>query len=109
MCTAGRALAPLYFSIVTPEIFLLLLFLSWPVARVHAYLLGALRVCAAQVTLDTPNNRKWMSGADFSSWTTLEYVAELMVKWELNPGDRPTSGSLVKLVTVGGNTTLEMV
>ena len=29
-----------------------------------------------RITLDTPMNRKWMSKADFSSWTSLEFVAK---------------------------------
>lgn len=33
-------------------------------------------VAILPVTLDTPMNRKWMSGADFSTWTSLEFVAE---------------------------------
>lgn len=28
------------------------------------------------VTLDTPMNRKWMSKADTSTWTPLEFIAE---------------------------------
>lgn len=28
------------------------------------------------VTLDTPMNRKWMSNADTTKWTSLEFVAE---------------------------------
>ena len=37
---------------------------------------GAVAVAILPITLDTPMNRKWMSGADFSTWTTLDYVAE---------------------------------
>ena len=37
---------------------------------------GTLAVAILPITLDTPMNRKWMSKADFSTWTTLEYVAE---------------------------------
>ncbi|KAL8600552.1 hypothetical protein ACOMHN_005046 [Nucella lapillus] len=59
-------------------------------------------------TLDTPNNRKWMAKADFSSWTSLEFVAELFVKWTCGQ-DRPTSGSLVKLVTKDKQTQLVTV
>jgi len=60
------------------------------------------------VTLDTPMNRKWMAKADQSTWTPLDFVTGLMFKWATGE-DRPESGSLVKLVTQGGNTTLEMV
>jgi len=31
------------------------------------------------ITLDTPMNRKFMSKADFSSWTPLETVAECVL------------------------------
>ncbi|XP_041476888.1 dihydropteridine reductase-like [Lytechinus variegatus] len=57
------------------------------------------------VTLDTPMNRKFMANADFSSWTTLEYVSELLYKWSQGE-DRPASGSLVQLITKEGNTEL---
>lgn len=57
------------------------------------------------ITLDTPMNRKWMPKADHSTWTSLEYVAELALKWSTGL-DRPSSGSLVQLVTVGGATSL---
>lgn len=55
------------------------------------------------ITLDTPMNRKGMPDADFSSWTTLDFVAELLLKWAKGT-DRPESGSLLKLVTEKGNT-----
>lgn len=57
------------------------------------------------ITLDTPMNRKWMPNADFSTWTPLEYVADLFVKWAKGD-DRPTSGSLVQLVTKDSKTSL---
>lgn len=57
------------------------------------------------VTLDTPMNRKFMPKADFSSWTPLEYVAELMLKWTAAE-NRPQSGSLVQLITKNGDTEL---
>lgn len=61
------------------------------------------------VTLDTPMNRKWMAKADKSSWTPLEFVSDLLHCWASQPGERPQSGSLVKLVTQGGDTKLEIV
>jgi dihydropteridine reductase len=64
---------------------------------------GALVTAVLPATLDTPMNRKWMPKADFSSWTPLETVAELMYKWT-NKEDRPTNGSLVQLLTKGGVT-----
>jgi len=65
-------------------------------------------VCLAILpnTLDTPMNRKWMPKADTSTWTPLDLVAELMVKWTRNE-DRPPSGSLVSLVTEAGVTRIE--
>ncbi|XP_064484261.1 dihydropteridine reductase-like [Ornithodoros turicata] len=60
-------------------------------------------VAILPVTLDTPMNRKFMPKSDFSTWTPLEFVAELFYKWTTGP-ERPTSGSLLKLVTQGGKT-----
>lgn len=37
---------------------------------------GSLSVAILPITLDTPMNRKWMAGADFSTWTPLEFVAK---------------------------------
>ncbi|KAK3858368.1 hypothetical protein Pcinc_035442 [Petrolisthes cinctipes] len=65
----------------------------------------ATAVSILPVTLDTPMNRKWMSGADFSTWTTLEFVAELFYKWTLGT-ERPASGSLVEIVTKDSKTKL---
>ena len=39
---------------------------------------GSLAVALLPVTLDTPMNRKWMPKADTSTWTPLEFVAELV-------------------------------
>ncbi|KAL1439241.1 hypothetical protein MTO96_010278 [Rhipicephalus appendiculatus] len=60
-------------------------------------------VAILPVTLDTPMNRKFMPKADFSSWTPLNFVAELFFKWT-NGQERPVNGSLMKLVTEGGKT-----
>lgn len=57
-------------------------------------------------TLDTPMNRKWMPKADTSTWTPLEYVAELMLKWTQGE-ERPESGSLVSLLTQVGITSTQ--
>ena len=69
-------------------------------------------------------NRKWMSKADTSTWTPLEYIAEyvetnyelkrktsrtifrLFYKWTNDPTSRPNNGSIVKLTTTNGNTEL---
>lgn len=59
------------------------------------------------ITLDTPMNRKWMSQADFSTWTPLEFIAELFYDWVVNPTNRPsTNGSLLQLVTKDSKTEL---
>ncbi|XP_059146591.1 dihydropteridine reductase-like [Physella acuta] len=57
------------------------------------------------ITLDTPMNRKWMSSADFSTWTSLDFVSELFYKW-LNKEELPPSGSLVQLITKDNKTEL---
>lgn len=60
----------------------------------------------APITLDTPMNRKWMANSDFSSWTSLTYVAELFEKWITDASARPVNGSIVKFTTVKDETTL---
>lgn len=37
---------------------------------------NSLVISILPITLDTPMNRKWMSSADFTKWTPLEFVAE---------------------------------
>ncbi|XP_014272166.1 dihydropteridine reductase [Halyomorpha halys] len=49
--------------------------------------------------LDTPRNRKERPNADMSTWTPLEFVAELLYKWITVPGERPPNGSLASLIT----------
>ncbi|KAK2848837.1 hypothetical protein Q5P01_008671 [Channa striata] len=63
----------------------------------------AAAVAVLPVTLDTPMNRKFMPNADFSSWTPLEYIAEMFFNWATGK-DRPASGSLMQLLTSGGQT-----
>ena len=58
------------------------------------------------ITLDTPMNRKWMPKADTSTWTSLEFVADLLFKWSSAGDQRPKNGSLVQLVTKEGTTDL---
>lgn len=60
---------------------------------------NSLVVSILPITLDTPMNRKWMPNADFSTWTPLEFVAELFHTWIQNPSGRPANGSLLQLVT----------
>jgi len=59
------------------------------------------------VTLDTPMNRKFMPDADQSTWTPLEEVARIMVAWTRGK-ERLPCGSLVKLNTSGGQTSLSV-
>ncbi|KAK3523189.1 hypothetical protein QTP86_021750, partial [Hemibagrus guttatus] len=62
---------------------------------------GAAAVAILPVTLDTPMNRQSMPGADVTSWTPLDYVAELLHKWAMGE-ERPLSGTLMQLVTTNG-------
>nr|CAD7429021.1 unnamed protein product [Timema monikensis] len=59
---------------------------------------NCLAVAILPITLDTPMNRKWMPNADYATWTPLEFVADLFLRWTRGE-DRPASGSLVNLVT----------
>ena len=69
---------------------------------------GSKTVAILPVTLDTPNNRKFIKGADTSTWTPLSFVATLMEEW-ITGKKVPEQGSLNKLVTVGGESTVEIV
>ena len=55
--------------------------------------------------IDTPMNRKFMPDADHSKWTPLQFISDLLFKWSEGV-ERPTNGSLVQLVTTGGETQL---
>jgi len=66
---------------------------------------GAVVATILPVTLDTPMNRKGMPNADFSSWTSLDYVANLFYGWT-EGADVPKTGSLVSLSTKDGITTV---
>uniref|UniRef100_A0A336M607 Dihydropteridine reductase n=1 Tax=Culicoides sonorensis TaxID=179676 RepID=A0A336M607_CULSO len=66
---------------------------------------NSLAVAILPITLDTPMNRKWMPNADHSTWTPLEFVAELFHKWTKGV-ERPANGSLVQLVTKDSKTDL---
>uniref|UniRef100_A0A6M2DNT5 Dihydropteridine reductase n=1 Tax=Xenopsylla cheopis TaxID=163159 RepID=A0A6M2DNT5_XENCH len=66
---------------------------------------GSTAVAILPVMLDTPMNRKWMPKADTSTWTPLEYLAELFVKWT-NGKERPSTGSLIQVVTTDSKTQL---
>ena len=60
----------------------------------------------APIMLDTPMNRKWMPDADTSTWTSLTFIAELFEQWLNAEEQRPKNGSIVKLTTANGQTTL---
>lgn len=64
---------------------------------------GSSVISILPVTLDTPMNRKFMPKADFSVWTPLEFVAQLLYGWS-EGNDRPKSGSLQQLITTDGQT-----
>ena len=51
-------------------------------------------------------NRKWMPKADTSTWTPLQFVADLVFNWSSTCNERPKNGSLVQLVTKEGITDL---
>ncbi|KRT79821.1 dehydrogenase [Oryctes borbonicus] len=66
---------------------------------------NSLSVAILPVTLDTPMNRKWMPKADHTSWTPLQFVAELLFNWSTGK-DRPANGSLMQLITNNSQTSL---
>ncbi|XP_042668283.1 dihydropteridine reductase isoform X2 [Centrocercus urophasianus] len=66
---------------------------------------GSAAVAILPVTLDTPANRKSMPDADFSSWTSLEFIAETFYDW-ITGKNRPNSGSLIQVITAKGKTEL---
>ncbi|XP_015906841.1 dihydropteridine reductase [Parasteatoda tepidariorum] len=68
---------------------------------------GATTLAILPVTLDTPMNRKFMPDADFSTWTPLTFVAELLLNWARG-SNCPKSGSLVQLITKDSVTELKM-
>jgi dihydropteridine reductase len=70
--------------------------------------IGVVTVAILPVTLDTPMNRKFMPDADMSTWTSMDYLAQLFFDWVQGIG-RPASGSLVEIVTASGKTTLTPV
>ncbi|XP_063711300.1 dihydropteridine reductase-like [Symsagittifera roscoffensis] len=61
---------------------------------------GSSVVAILPVTLDTPMNRKFMPDADFTSWTSLEFVVDTVMAWHDQSVDaRPKNGALVQFVT----------
>jgi len=55
------------------------------------------------ITLDTPNNRKWMPTADFTTWTPCDALAEKLTSW-MSHANRPPTGSLIEVVTKDSKT-----
>ncbi|XP_063777346.1 dihydropteridine reductase [Pseudophryne corroboree] len=62
-------------------------------------------VAILPVTLDTPANRASMPEADFTSWTSLDFIAETFFNWTTG-NNRPKSGSLIQVITKKGKTEL---
>ncbi|KAJ2457823.1 hypothetical protein GGI02_006084, partial [Coemansia sp. RSA 2322] len=60
------------------------------------------------VVLDTAENRSAMPAADFSSWTPLSEVAELLFKWSAGQADCQT-GKLYSIITEKSATKTEQV
>jgi len=71
---------------------------------------GAKVLAVLPRTLDTPNNRKYMAGADTSTWTPLQEVSVKMLEICERRDKGPTipSGALLKAITEGGVTTWEL-
>lgn len=67
---------------------------------------NSLAVAILPRTLDTDMNRRWMPNADFSKWTPLSFVAQLLMKWVEGDGRPPFNGSLVTLNTENNITKL---
>lgn len=61
------------------------------------------------VILDTKSNRESMPQADYSSWTSLNEVSEHILKWFLEPSIRPSTGSMIQIVTQNGKTSWNSV
>ncbi|XP_040822006.1 dihydropteridine reductase isoform X1 [Ochotona curzoniae] len=66
---------------------------------------GAAAIAVLPVTLDTQMNRKSMPDADFSSWTPLDFLVDTFHDW-ITGKNRPSSGSLMQVVTSEGRTEL---
>ena len=67
-------------------------------------------VCAIlPLCLDTAQNRADMPTANFANWTPLSVVAEKILLWARDSSSRVKSGSLVRVITFDGETTLSTV
>eukprot|EP00927_Polykrikos_kofoidii_P085469 TRINITY_DN9306_c0_g1_i1.p1 TRINITY_DN9306_c0_g1~~TRINITY_DN9306_c0_g1_i1.p1 ORF type:complete len:258 (-),score=43.63 TRINITY_DN9306_c0_g1_i1:96-815(-) len=65
---------------------------------------GARVVGIAPVTLDTPGNRSAMPDADFSTWTSLDTLAEQIADWAASEGSAPVHGAIYRVETAGDKT-----
>jgi len=70
---------------------------------------GATALCILPITLDTPMNRKFMPDADHTTWTPLEFIADMFHAWMMESSGKPKSGSLVKIVTKDSKSTTEVL
>ncbi|DBA03292.1 TPA: hypothetical protein N0F65_011651 [Lagenidium giganteum] len=61
---------------------------------------NALSLGVLPVTIDTPMNRKFMAGADFSTWTSPDDIASKILEWaSASPSARPANGHLFTVIT----------
>jgi dihydropteridine reductase len=60
------------------------------------------------VMLDTPMNRKFMGGADTSTWTPLDHISDQVVLWA-NKAKPVENGQLFKIVTEHSKTSFLLV
>ncbi len=60
--------------------------------------------CVMPSIIDTPDNRRAMPGADFSTWTPPEAIAQVIV-FLLSSESAPTTGAVLPVVGVTGTTT----
>jgi dihydropteridine reductase len=68
--------------------------------------LNAVALAMAPHVIDTPGNRKWMAeGADVSTWTPPETIAQMCGEWVTGATTPPPSGSVVEVVTAPGGKT----
>lgn len=64
-------------------------------------------LCTLPVTLDTPMNRKFMPDADQTTWTPLEFIANMFFNW-MSQKEKPASGKLVKIATLDSVSSIEV-
>ncbi|KXN71306.1 dihydropteridine reductase [Conidiobolus coronatus NRRL 28638] len=64
---------------------------------------GAKAIAILPVTLDTPSNRKWITGADYSTWTPLEAIATQVFDWATST-EQIKNGKLFEIITQDNQT-----